>query len=173
MRKPISLYTSITVSLLANFAFAAEPDYRRGQQLLDHYLRQQVQDISGHCLSDIKSRADWEKQRPELRRQFLDMLGLWPLPPRTDLHPVVTGKLVTERFTVEKLHFQSSPGLYVTANLYVPEPAGGPRPATGRPSPRSPSGLATRRWRPPDESASWRYAAKRLRSSSLPCSPPL
>ena len=49
------------------------------------------------------------------------MMGLWPLPPRTDLKPVVTGTLDAERFTVEKLHFQSVPGLYVTANLYLPK----------------------------------------------------
>ena len=56
-----------------------------------------------------KRKNDWEKKRPELRRQFLEMLGLWPLPARTDLHPVVTGKVETDDFTVEKLHFQSCP----------------------------------------------------------------
>ncbi len=57
------------------------------------------------------------------------MLGLWPLPPRTDLHATITGKVETDLFTVEKLHFQSSPGLYVTANLYVPKRAQLPAPA--------------------------------------------
>jgi dienelactone hydrolase len=55
------------------------------------------------------------------------MLGRWPLPPRTDLHAVTTGKVEADAFTVEKLHFQSRPALYVTANLYVPKK--GPRPA--------------------------------------------
>lgn len=35
----------------------------------------------------------------------------------------MTGTVEAEKFTVEKLHFQSRPGLYVTANLYVPKPA--------------------------------------------------
>jgi hypothetical protein len=97
--------------------------------MLDAYFRRQVQQIADAALADIKTRDDWEKKRPELRRQFLEMMGLWPLPPRTDLKPVVTGTLDAPNFTVEKLHFQSVPGLYVTANLYVPKKAKFPAPA--------------------------------------------
>jgi hypothetical protein len=49
------------------------------------------------------------------------MLSLKPLPEKTDLKPVVTGKVEHEQFTVENIHFQSSPGLYVTGNLYIPK----------------------------------------------------
>jgi len=101
----------------------------RGDRLLDAYFRRQVQRISDAALADVKDRADWEKRRPELRRQFLEMMGLWPLPPRTDLRPVVTGTLDAADFTVEKLRFQSVPGLYVTANLYLPKKAKLPAPA--------------------------------------------
>jgi cephalosporin-C deacetylase-like acetyl esterase len=64
-----------------------------------------------------------------MRRQFLDMMGLWPLPPRTALKPVITGKLTTPHYRVEKLHYQSMPGLYVTANLYLPLKVEKPAPA--------------------------------------------
>jgi dienelactone hydrolase len=57
------------------------------------------------------------------------MLGLDPMPPRGDLKPVVTGRLEHEDFTVEKLHFQSLPGLYVTGNLYLPKRRNGKLPA--------------------------------------------
>lgn len=98
----------------------AKPDYSRGRHQLDAYFRAQVKDISDHCLAGLTTVEVWEKRRPELRRQFFDMMGLWPLPPRTALHPTVTGKFDADSFTIEKLHFQSMPGLYVTANLYVP-----------------------------------------------------
>jgi hypothetical protein len=104
-------------------------DATRGDRLRDAYFRSQIRQIADACLADVKSRADWERGKPELRRQFLDMLGLWPLPPRTALHATVTGKVEADRFTVEKLHFQSVPGLYVTANLYVPKGLTGPAPA--------------------------------------------
>jgi hypothetical protein len=115
---------------LFSTTFSAEPAAtERGQKMLDDYLRRQTQRIADACLADIKTKEDWEKKRPELRRQILDMLGLWPLPPRTDLKPVVTGKVDAGAFTIEKLHFQSMPGLYVTGNLYVPKKAQFPVPA--------------------------------------------
>jgi hypothetical protein len=106
---------------------AAEPT--RGDRMLDAYFRHETQRLADACLADVHSRADWEKRRPELRRQFLDMLGLWPLPPRTDLKPVITGTIDGERYRVEKLQFQSSPSLYVTGNLYVPRGLTAPAPA--------------------------------------------
>jgi cephalosporin-C deacetylase-like acetyl esterase len=49
------------------------------------------------------------------------MLGLDPLPEKTDLKPVITGRVEHNEFTVENIHFQSRPGLYVTGNLYIPK----------------------------------------------------
>jgi dienelactone hydrolase len=125
------LYCLVLLTFLCGSAWGGEPadDTSRGDRLLDAYFRRRVQQIADAALADVKDRADWEKKRPELRRQFLDMMGLWPLPARTDLKPVITGKIETPDFTVEKLHFQSSPGLYVTANLYVPKKAKFPAPA--------------------------------------------
>jgi hypothetical protein len=109
--------------------WSAEPEPTRGDRMLDAYFRHETQRLADACLAGIRTREDWEKHRPELRRQFLDMMGLWPLPPRTDLKPVITGTLDSARFRVEKLHFQSSPGLYVTGNLYVPRGLTAPAPA--------------------------------------------
>jgi acetyl esterase/lipase len=110
---------------------AAEPaaDTARGDRMRDAYFRRETRRIADAALADVKTRADWERKRPEMHRQFLDMLGLWPLPPRTDLQATVTGKVESEHYTIEKLHFQSSPALYVTANLYVPKGLRGPAPA--------------------------------------------
>jgi dienelactone hydrolase len=95
----------------------------RGRGTIEEYFRLQAQQIADNCLKEYRTKEEWEKARPELRRQFLEMLGLWPLPPRTDLKPVITGKVEMPKYTIEKLQFQSWPGLYVTANLYVPKPA--------------------------------------------------
>jgi hypothetical protein len=107
----------------------AKPDTSRGDKMIDDYFRSQVKQISDACLTDINSKEDWAKKRPAMRRQFLDMMGLDPLPARTDLKPVITGKIDADAFTIENLHFQSSPGLYVTGNLFIPKKTKFPAPA--------------------------------------------
>ena len=57
------------------------------------------------------------------------MIGLWPLPEKTPLRATITGKIEKDDFVVEKLHFQSRPGLYVTANLWRPRQIAGKLPA--------------------------------------------
>jgi dienelactone hydrolase len=59
----------------------------------------------------------------------MDMLGLWPIPAKTPLKATKTGEIEAHGVVVEKIHFQSKPGLYVTANLYRPKSPGKPLPA--------------------------------------------
>ena len=47
-------------------------------------------------------------------------LALWPVPAKTPLKATKPGELEAHGVVVEKIHFQSKPGLYVTANLYRP-----------------------------------------------------
>ena len=93
----------------------------RGNQMVAEYFRSETQLLEERCLSDIRTRENWNEKRNEYRRQLQEMLGLLPMPERPDLKPVITGKLEEAEFTVEKLHFQASPGLYCTANLYLPK----------------------------------------------------
>ncbi len=97
--------------------------------MLADYFRRETTLLAGRCLGDIRSLDDWQAKRGEYRRQLQEMLGLWPMPERTDLKPVITGRLDHNDFTVEKLHFQASPGLYVTANLWLPKNLTKPSPA--------------------------------------------
>ncbi len=100
---------------------AADPELRRpGDTTLAEYFRHETKSLASACLTEIHSLEDWVRQRSELRRELFEMLGLDPLPVKTDLRPVITGTVEGEDFVVEKLHFQSMPGLYVTGNLYLP-----------------------------------------------------
>jgi len=95
-----------------------------GQAMIEAFLRNEAVRLDAQFLAGIANRQQWEARRPELRREYLEMLGLWPLPERTPLNAQVTGTLVRdEGFRVEKLHFQSRPHLYVTGNLYLPKDA--------------------------------------------------
>ena len=100
-----------------------------GNEQFRDYLRDETMRLSEACLSEINSLTDWNSRRDEYRRQLQEMLGLWPLPLRTDLKPVVTGTVDHPEFTVEKLHFQAMPGLYCTAALFIPKGITAPAPA--------------------------------------------
>ena len=71
----------------------------------------------------------WQERSETLRRQVLVSLGLWPMPTRTPLEPVVHGRVERDGYTVEKVYFQSYPGHFVCGNLYRPRQQGStPRP---------------------------------------------
>jgi dienelactone hydrolase len=63
----------------------------------------------------------WKKRRQEVREQVLVANGLWPMPEKTPLNPVIHGKIDRDDYTVEKVFFASHPGHYVTGNLYRPK----------------------------------------------------
>ncbi len=107
------------LAILCSPVLAAEP--RPGDEAIEKYLAGETKLLSLSALAEADSREAWEAKREELKRQYFDMLGLWPLPERTPLKGTVTGTVARENFTVEKVHFQSKPGLYVTGNLYLPK----------------------------------------------------
>ncbi len=113
--------------LLLPLASAQEPKKAApplpGEKMIQAYFQRQAKEISDTTLKDFKTKEEWEKAKPELRRQLMEMLGLWPMPARTELNAKVTGKIERPKFTVEKVVFESMPGLYVTGNLYIPKPA--------------------------------------------------
>ena len=104
-------------------------DTTRGDQLVTEYFQLETDRLTNAVFDGIHTLQDWEARRDEYRRQLLEMLGLDPMPEKTPLESVITGTAEHEEFTVEKLHFQSRPGLYVTGNLYVPKERDGPLPA--------------------------------------------
>jgi len=81
----------------------------------------ELKDLDGYFpFTPAASKADWEKRAEKVRRQLLVANGLWPMPTRTPLEPVVHGLVRRQGYTVEKVFFQSHPGFYVTGSLYRP-----------------------------------------------------
>jgi cephalosporin-C deacetylase-like acetyl esterase len=93
---------------------------RRTERVIEHLKREAAQ-LSSASLVDVRSLEDWKEKRPALRRELLYMLGLDPLPERTPLRIEITGTLDRSEYKIEKVVFQSRPGLYVTGNFYVPK----------------------------------------------------
>jgi hypothetical protein len=79
--------------------------------------------------------------KADLRRKALAAIGGLPTT-KTPLRARVTGTVPMEGYRIEKIVFESLPGLAVTALLYVPDGPPGPRPAVLVPCGHSPLGKA-------------------------------
>ncbi len=77
----------------------------------------------------FKDRAEWERRAAALREQVLVAEGLWPMPERGPLEPVIHGTIDRDEYTIEKVYFRSMPGHYVSGNLYRPKGKPGRLPA--------------------------------------------
>ncbi len=83
------------------------------------------------------SLQEWQARREVLRRQILSAAGLFPMFPKTDLHPQVFGRVRHPGYTIEKVLLETMPGYYLGGNLYRPTK---PAPPGGYPAVVSPHG---------------------------------
>ncbi len=81
-----------------------------------------AKDYNGTFLwSPPANKEAWERRRQELREQVLVANGLWPLPEKAQLAPVIHGAIDRDGYTIEKVFFTGLPGHYVSGNLYRPK----------------------------------------------------
>lgn len=96
----------------------------RGDRMIDDYFRRETALLTHQTtkrLEAVKTMDDWKQLKTRLRVELFEMLSLDPLPEKTPLKAQTTRTLDHAEFTVENVHFQSMPGLYVTGNLYIPK----------------------------------------------------
>jgi cephalosporin-C deacetylase-like acetyl esterase len=131
---PVSRLTR-TGALAAVFAAwalaqAPAPDNSARQKLietLDAIANQQLAERA-EAVARIQTQADAERRKKQVRERILGLIGGLP----EHRGPVAVkqfGTLTGDGFRVEKLAYESLPGLWVTANLYLPATGSGPFPA--------------------------------------------
>jgi cephalosporin-C deacetylase-like acetyl esterase len=91
--------------------------------LADVQLAERAQSID-----KVLTRADAERRKDLVRRKILGLIGGLPARP-TSVTSKEFGTLSGDGFRIEKLAYQSLPGFWVTANLYLPANGSGPFPA--------------------------------------------
>lgn len=123
-----SLVVVTALSSLPDIAQSETPTETGHRAVLDEYFRRETKKLADASLAEVRTLAQWEARRGKYRRQLFEMLGLDPLPEKTDLRAEVTGRVDRDKILVENVHFQSRPGLYVTGNLYLPKDRSGPAP---------------------------------------------
>ncbi|MDD4109109.1 MAG: acetylxylan esterase [Prolixibacteraceae bacterium] len=76
-------------------------------------------------IEQLKTKADWINYRNEIKPVLCAPLAQFK---KTPLNAKVTGTLEREKFTVEKVMFESHPGFYVTAGMFIPKERQHPAP---------------------------------------------
>jgi Acetyl xylan esterase (AXE1) len=74
-----------------------------------------------YTFPEYRTKEEWLARADHLRKQILFSAGLWPMPEKHPLKPVIFGKVDRGDHTIEKVYFESLPGYYVTGNLYRPK----------------------------------------------------
>src|SRR5215471_2303378 len=78
------------------------------------FLRERAREISR-----IETREDLERRKNVVRHKILGLIGGLP-DYRGPLHVKAFGTLERGDYRIEKIVYESLPGFYVTANVYVP-----------------------------------------------------
>lgn len=97
------------------------------------HLNRVSAEITNNSLSKIKTRDDWEQVRSQYYRNFVEMMGIEEflndkLTNRKVNYKLV-GKIQMDGYHIQKLWFESFPGLHVPANVYIPNNIVGKAPA--------------------------------------------
>ena len=88
------------------------------------YLTRVASDITKNSLASINSSEEWQSIQANRSEEFIEMISLGDMPlkgKRPPLNVTITGTLQKEGYRIEKLYYESLPGLYVAANLYLPD----------------------------------------------------
>jgi hypothetical protein len=120
MKKQIALSLSLSFGVLnslSSTSLAKEPI--EPTPLVES--KYAIKDLDGHFPFAVpENKEAWETRAGELRQQMLVSLGMYPMPTLAAVKPVVHSRRELDGYAIEKVYFESLPGLYVTGSLYSP-----------------------------------------------------
>jgi hypothetical protein len=86
-------------------------------------IAQEQLDLRDKYIAAIRTTQEAERRKSAVRDKLLKLMGGLP-DYKGPLNPKVTGRLHNESFTIEKVIYESLPGFFVTANVYLPNRPG-------------------------------------------------
>lgn len=97
---------------------------------MKRFLNEQAAQLAGRPLPTFASSAEFAAWRGERQAKFHRALGIdvYLQAERTPLNVRVTGVIDDEAYRLEKLYYESLPGLYVAGHLYTPKGLTAPAP---------------------------------------------
>jgi dienelactone hydrolase len=94
----------------------------RFPRMVHEYFVEQVRAAERRNLAAkaaLKTKADAEAYVREVQRKVRESFG--PLPEKTPLNPRIMKSVDRDAYRIENVIFESRPGFFVTANLYIPK----------------------------------------------------
>jgi len=76
-------------------------------------------------ISKLKTQEDWQTYRQDLKKKMYASLDKFE---KTPLYPKITGKIIKDTYSIEKVFFESHPEFYVTGCLFLPQKRQKPAP---------------------------------------------
>ncbi|MCK5730205.1 MAG: acetylxylan esterase [Draconibacterium sp.] len=80
-----------------------------------------------NLISQLQTKTDYLNRQKKVKEKLLNIMGA--LPDKTPLNSKITGVIEKEDYRVEKVIYESLPGYYVTAALFLPKDIKGKAPA--------------------------------------------
>ncbi len=87
----------------------------------------QLLDSREEKTAQLLTPAEWRQRQEQIKQAMWDAVGSFP--GKTPLNPKTTGKIVKEGYSIENVVYESLPGFYVTASLFIPDNIKKPAPA--------------------------------------------
>jgi dienelactone hydrolase len=84
------------------------------------HLSDRARRLADHALQDVRTAADWQRIRPVRHKQFMQSLGLDPLPEKCDLRVTELGSFDGPGYVATKIAFTILPDCWSTAIVYAP-----------------------------------------------------
>jgi len=123
---PVALSLLVEVTVAQELLRVREDLTDELNRYLTDYARKAWEERA-RVVARIATASEVAERQQYIRERILESLG--GLPERAPLNARITGTLVRDGYRVEKLIYESLPGYYVTANVYVPLQGTPPYPA--------------------------------------------
>ncbi len=105
-------------------------EWSDGKNMLIHHLNDRAFDLldkRDEEIDGLKTKKNWIERQKKVKDILMNIVG--PFPEKTPLNAKVTGIVQKDGFRIEKIIYESMPGLYVTACLFIPDRTIKSRPA--------------------------------------------
>ena len=139
--KKVAVAAPRTASPLSVYTDPA--DIKRAGGMLTAYVRNtvgQLRDARQAELAAMTTPDEWRRYQQNVRSRLAEYIG--DFGPKCPLAARTVGKLDRPKYVIEKVLFQTQPGYYCSANLYLPKDRKFPRPSILFTCGHSPDGKA-------------------------------